>query len=156
VTKQDAAALEKFCAINSRLPTLPFYWQADNEAESCFWDYLRGNFNSSIQPNVGRLVCDSGNVSELSDAPSNEFDLDFIRQNLNIGPGAAQKADSSSIVTKLFEGEMTYTNTEHLIRLYRSALFKTGFWNDAERLRFERFGFTKVDGGKIFFVKKNR
>lgn len=155
VEKQDAAALEKFRAVNSRLPTTPFKWEADNEAESCFWDYLRGNFNDCVQPNVGRLVSESGIVSELSDAPSKEFDLDFIRQNLNVGPGAAQKADSSSIVTKLFQGEMTFTNTEHLIRLYRSALFKTGFWADAEKLRFERFGFTKVDGGKIFFAKKN-
>jgi len=156
VTKeQDLKALKKFQAINSKLPETSYDFSADTEAESCFWDYLRDNFNRSLQPNVGRQVFESGLPVELSDAPSKEFDLNFIRQNLNIGPGAAQKADPSSIVTKLFEGEMSYTNTEHLIKLYRSALVGTRFWADAERLRFERFGFTRVDGGKIFFVKKN-
>lgn len=156
-TEQDAMALEKFKAINSRLPTT-FEWTADSESESCFWDFFREALNSTLQPRVGQMVhlASDGFVSELSDPPSTEFDLDFIRQNLMIGPGSAQKADSSSIVTKLFEGVMTYTNSEHLIRLYRSAIFSTGFWADAERLRFERFGFEKVDGDKLFFAKKNK
>lgn len=160
----DLRALEKFCAINARLPTTSFEWQADNEAESWFWDLFKGNLDLAFQPNVGRQVFDSCKAKwhapwkwdpPESDAPSQDFDLAFMRQNFNVGPGAAQRADPSSIVTKLFQGEMSYTNTEHLIRLYRSALVETGLWAAAERRRFESFGFTRVDGGKIFFAKKN-
>jgi hypothetical protein len=54
----------------------------------------------------------------------------------------------------MFESTMSYTNAG-LIPYYRAALVETGLWCDAERTRNDKFGFTKVEGGKIFFAPKN-
>ncbi len=134
----DAAALEKFRRINARLPESEFRFEASNEVESCFWDYFVDHFNQVVGPS--EEVCN--------------FDMEFIREHMMCGPGAAQKADSRTLVTKLFESSMTYTE-EHLLRLYRGALVETGLWADAEMHRFQRFGVTKVRGGKLFFAPKN-
>lgn len=134
----DAAALVKFQAINSTLPESPFEFEATSEVESCFWDFFVDHYNQVVGPS-----------EEIVD-----FDLDFIREHMMCGPGSAQKADSRTLVTKLFESSISYTD-EHLIRLYRGALVETGSWADAERLRFEKFGFSVVRGGKLFFAPKN-
>lgn len=134
----DANALKKFKAINDSIPEGPFRFDAHNEAESCFYDYFRSHLNRclSYAPGVG------------------DFTLESVRSGLNIGPGASQLADSSTLHTKLFGGTLSYTNPD-LIRLYRSALADTGLWADAEMQRFQRFGFTEVRGGKVFFATKN-
>ncbi len=133
----DKAALEKFESINATLP-VKFDFGAESEAESCFWDYFKHNLNSALEPH---FVLGS-------------FDLDSIREGIMPGPGAAQKADATTLVSKLFEGEMSYTD-DRLIPYYRAALVETGFWADAEMRRFKKFGFTRVRGGKLFFAPKN-
>ena len=133
----DTAALIKFQSINTALPE-KFDFSAENEAESCFWDYFKHNLNRSLEPHPVH----------------GSFDLDSIREGIMPGPGAAQKADSTTLVSKLFEGEMSYTD-DMLIPYYRAALVTTGFWADAEMHRFKKFGFTKVRGGKLFFAPKN-
>lgn len=149
----DVAALEKFERINASLPDGPVDFIAENEAESCFYDYFKNNLAVALQPE-----CTGFTASVARDTASFEveetFDLDFIRENMMVGPGSAQKADSTSMVHKLFEGEMSYQNP-YLIPLYRAALVGTGFWADAEKARFEKFGFTRVKGGKLFFASKN-
>lgn len=135
----DDRALEKFKAINRRISSEPFDFAASNEAESCFWDYFTNNLNRTIG-------FDAGDVN---------YDLEFIREHMAVGPGAAQKADSTSMMSKLFEGPISYCNSEHLITLYRSALAETGLWADAEMLRSSKFPYQKVKGGKLFFALKN-
>jgi hypothetical protein len=134
----DAAALEKFRAVNVSLPVDSFRFEAASEVESAFWDYFADHFNQVVGPRED----------------VENFDLDYVREHMNVGPGAAQKADSRTLVTKLFESAVSYTD-DHLIRLYRGALVETGLWADAEMHRFERFGFTRVRGGKLFFAPKN-
>lgn len=133
----DIAALDKFLSINAAIP-VSWDFEATNEVESLFWDYFRDHLN-----NVCRTY--------LSDS---SFCLDSIREGMMTGPGAAQKADSTSFFSKLFESTMSYTNPG-LIPYYRAALVETGLWCDAEMLRNQKFGFTKVQGGKIFFAAKN-
>lgn len=133
----DENALKKFKAINESIPE-EYAFGANSEAESCFYDYFKNHLNNCL------------GVQESIES----FDLDSIRMYMGVGPGAAQLADSSTLHTKLFEGEMSYTN-EDLIKYYRAALVETGFWADAEMRRFQKFGFTRVPGGKIFFASKN-
>lgn len=135
----DRNALIKFKAINDRIPSCPYDFAADSEHESLFWDYFRDNLNRAIGFDVGDV----------------NYDLSFIREHMDVGPGAAQKANAESMVSKLFEGPISYCNSEHLIPLYRSALAETGLWAEAEKLRSSRFPFQKVKGGKIFFAPKN-
>lgn len=135
----DDNALKKFKTINARIPTSPFEFPAINEAESCFFDYFIDNLNRT-------LGFDAGDVN---------YDLDFIRENMGVGPGAAQKADATHMVSKLFEGPISYTTSEHLIPLYRSAVSDMGLWADAEHLRSSKFPFEHVEGGKLFFAPKN-
>lgn len=89
----DSNALKKFEAINASLPE-NFSFEPTNEAESCFWDYFRSHLNTCLQPREG----------------IESFDLESIRLYMDIGPGAAQKADASTLQTKLFGGEMSYTD----------------------------------------------
>ncbi len=133
----DSAALDKFLSINNALPE---HWdfEATSEIESLFWDYFRDHLNN---------VCKSY-LSEGS------FDLDSIREGIMTGPGAAQKADATTFYSKMFESTMSYTNPG-LIPYYRAALVETGLWCDAEMQRYQKFGFTQVKGGKIFFAPKN-
>jgi hypothetical protein len=150
----DLAALKKFELINDRMLETPWAFHANSEAESCFYDYFKNNLNSALSPSVGLPETDDPDL-ECSDPASAEFDLDFIRQNIMPGPGAAQKANADTIVTKLFESVMSFYGSDHLVRLYRTALSETGFWADAEKQRFETYGFSRVDGGKAFFALKN-
>lgn len=156
----DAAALKKFIAINESIPSTPYEFPAKNEAESCFWDYFKNNLNTTLgwvlvdQPTDSLPFRERDSDSATPKGVHN-YDLDYIRTHMGIGPGAAQKADSATLATKLFSGEMSYCTSEYLITLYRSALSETGLWADAEMHRFREFGFTRVEGGKIFFAKKN-
>lgn len=134
----DAAALTKFLSVNERLPAESFEFVAESEADSCFWDYFRDHLNRCLSATRG----------------VGEFELGSIRDGMGIGPGASQLADSSCMHTKLFGGTISYTNPD-LIRLYRGALVETGLWCDAEERRNRAFGFTSVEGGKIFFAPKN-
>lgn len=134
----ETNALKKFLAINDAVGSLPAEFQASNEAESCFYDYYKDNLRVALEPHE----------------TFGTFDLDFIREHMMVGPGAAQKADSDYMVSKLFESSISYINPD-LIRLYRSALVETGFWCEAEMQRYQDYGFTKVQGGKLFFAPKN-
>jgi hypothetical protein len=133
----DTNALIKFKAINARLPER-FEFCAESEVESCFWDYFRSNLNACVGPHES----------------IGAFDLDSIREGMMAGPGAAQKADSSTLLSKLFESPMSYTNP-FLVPYYRAALAETGFWADAEMRRNQKYGFVRVEGGKLFFAPKN-
>ncbi len=146
-TDPDRKALKKFLAINEKCPTGTFRFPARDEAESCFYDYLKNNLNSALQ---SHLVFDQ----EDYDGPA-PYDLNFIREHMDVGPGASQLADASTMCTKLFTGPMSYSGNDFLITVYRAALVETGLWADAEMLRFQKFGFTEVRGGKVFFAKKN-
>jgi hypothetical protein len=154
----DEAALQKFLKINSKCPEGPFDFDAKDEQESCFYDYLKDNLNRALE---NHLVFEDDTPDWLDekqralkelDAP---FDLDFIRETMAVGPGASQLADASCMTTKLFDGPVSYANSEYLITVYRAALVETGLWADAEMHRFSKFGFTKVNGGKVFFAPKN-
>lgn len=133
----DDAALKKFKQINQSLACGPLSFYASSLVESYFYDYFRDALLTSLDAREGSC-----------------FDLDFIRENMGIGPGAAQKADSRCAYTKLFESSMSHTS-DYLVSLYRSALSFTGFWADAEMQRFQKYGNVKVQGGKIFFAPKN-
>lgn len=134
----DDAALKKFKAINARISTDPFSFAANDEQEATFWDYFKNNFRNALQFEV----------------EGTNFDLAFIRENMAVGPGASQKAVDTDFISKLFMGPVSYTS-EFLIPLYRSALADTGLWAEAELLRSSKFPFVKVNGGKLFFAKKN-
>jgi len=134
----DIAALIKFKAINDSLPESNWDFEASGEPESCFYDYFCDHLNKTL------------GASESCE----NFDLTWIRENMDVGPGSAQKADSRCYVTKLFESRLSYTN-DYLLTLYRGALSETGLWADAEMLRFQRFGNVRVSGGKLFFAPKS-
>lgn len=135
----DANALKKFLALNAAIPATPFDFAAENEAEACFWDYFRNEVAQMTDQHVfGR-----------------SFDMEFIRDHMGPGPGAAQKADSQDMITKLFSGQMSYYS-EDSIRLYRGALSTGGVWAEAEMQRFQTYGFVRVEGCAIFFAPKNK
>lgn len=134
----DRRALEKFQAINERISSEPFEFSANSEVEATFWDYFKNNYQQALGFEV----------------EGTNYDLEFIREHINVGPGTAQKAVNTDFISKLFEGPVSYTS-EYLIPLYRSAIASSGLWADAERLRSSKYPFAKVKGGKIFFAKKN-
>lgn len=134
---QTLNAIEKFKSVNASLP-VDFEWVSENEAESCFYDYFCDHVNQALQTSS----VDSG------------FDYRTLGLYMTTGPGASQQADNRSWHTKMFQSSLSYTDPE-LIRIYRAALSETGAWAEAEMQRSETFGFTKVVGGKLFFVLKN-
>lgn len=133
----DAKALSKFLAVNSALPSDGFDFHVESELESLFFDYFRGHLNRALE---------AGGI--------HDFDYRYIGEHMGVGPGASQKADSTWFHSKVFESPLSYTDDE-LIYIYRAALSHTGSWAEAEMHRFQRFGFERVRGGKLFFVKKN-
>lgn len=141
----DQRALEKFLKINERCK-VPFSFDARDEAESLFYDYLKDNLNRATQSHL---------AFPDMEPDLKPYDLDFIREHMDVGPGASQLADASCMATKLFTGQMSYAGSPYLISIYRAALVETGLWAEAEMLRSSRFGFTKVKGGKVFFAPKN-
>lgn len=139
----DTAALKKFKAINIRVSQEPLEFPVTNEAESCFYDYFKDNLRLSLQ-----------DPAPAGSSNHNSFDLEYIRNHMDVGPGAAQKADSRSMVTKLFQSPLSYSD-DYILSVYRSALAIPGPWADAEMRRFHRYGNVKVEGGKLFFAAKN-
>jgi hypothetical protein len=134
----EANALKKFLAINNRISDEPFEFPVNHETDSVFWDYFKNSFQEAVSFEI----------------EGDNYDLAFITESLNVGPGTAQKASNTDFVSKIFEGPVSYTS-EHLIPLYRSALASTSLWADAEHLRSSRYPFVKVKGGRVFFAKKN-
>ena len=135
--EQIQAASKKFLEVNRNLPDGEFVWVSENEAEACFYDYFRGHVNNALQ----------------TQSPDG-IEYEDLVLGMTPGPGSAQKADSRTWHTKLFGSVMSYTD-ESLISLYRTAVSNSDSWSIAEKLRSERFGFTEVRGGKLFFVLKN-
>lgn len=133
----DRAALIKFKAVNDQLPAGPWSFLAANEAEATCYSYFKEYFAEALWPREGHV-----------------FDYAFIADRMGIGPGSAQKADSDCEFTKLFESPMSYVNPDS-IRHYRTALSGSGLYADAEMQRWQRYGFERVKGGKLFFAAKN-
>lgn len=135
--QQIEKASLKFKEVNQSLAE-DFVWVSENEAESCFFDYFRNHLNNAL----------------LSDDPVRGFGIGDLAKYMTTGPGASQQADSRSWYTKVFQSPLSYTD-EYLIPIYRAALCETSSWAEAELLRFHDYGFTRVEGGKLFFVLKN-
>jgi hypothetical protein len=146
-SEADERALRKFLSVNYSLP-LKFDFNAENEAESCFWDYFRHHLNALLGPRFPgeAMTADGFDVST--------FDIACIREGMGVGPGRAIGAYSVDFVGKLFLSKLTYTHPE-LIRLYHGALSETGMWHAAEAARVAEYGFERVDGGRVFFAAKN-
>jgi hypothetical protein len=134
----DEAALDLFLRLNRSIPT-SFVYPGTSEIDSIFWDYFKNNF----QKTIGFDAADNGV----------NFDFEFIKDNIDVGPGANVGCDAESFYTKLFCSKLTSTN-QHLFDLYRGAISDTGFWADAEKQRFSKFGFEIVEGSKLFFAPK--
>lgn len=141
----DEAALRKFLGVNYSLP-LKYVFGAENEAESCFWDYFKHHLNTLLGPRFEAMTADGHDVSA--------FDTSCIREGMGVGPGSAIGAYDVDFVGKLFLSKLTYTHPE-LIRLYHGALSWSKTWRDAEASRAETFGFERVDGGRVFFALKD-
>lgn len=132
----DARALEKFKRINASIPET-FQFDAQSDAESWLWDLFRENLQSAL----------SFDFSDVN------FDLDYMRSNFNVGPGASRGVNSESFYTKLFESSLTATHP-YLVALYRASIVHSDFWSAAEMQRHQTFGETIVEGNKLFFVPK--
>lgn len=137
---QDAAvrALGKFESINLRIPR-EYRFPDESPRGEQFWRY----FNRSVQD------C----LSWSEDERDANLDVRSIGQWMGIGPGSARGVKSDSFYTKLFDGALSGTDL-HLLALYRAAIVDSGFWADAEKRRSEVFGFTTLNGNKLFFVPK--
>lgn len=137
---QDAAvrALEKFKSINDRIPR-EYRFPDESPRGEQFWRY----FNRSVQD------C----LAWSEDERDANLDVRSIGQWIGIGPGSARGVKSDSFYTKLFDGALSGTDL-HLLALYRAAIVESGSWADAEKRRSELFGFTSLDGNKLFFVPK--
>lgn len=137
---QDAAvrALGKFESINDRIPR-EYRFPDESPRGEQFWRY----FNRSVQD------C----LAWSEDDRDANLDVRSIGQWIGIGPGSARGVKSDSFYTKLFDGALSGTDL-HLLALYRAAIVESGSWADAEKRRSELFGFTSLDGNKLFFVPK--
>jgi len=133
----DAAALTKFVEVNRSLSE-NYQFDPQLSVEADFYMYFKYHVNRCLR------------TRELTGA----FSLDDLGRLMTTGPGAAQKADARTWVTKVFQSPLSYTNPD-LIRIYRAALSNTGLYAEAEMSRWQRFGFEQVAGGKIFFAPKN-
>lgn len=137
---QDAAvrALGKFESINDRIPR-EYRFPDESPRGEQFWRY----FKRSVQD------C----LAWSEDDRDANLDVRSIGQWIGIGPGSARGVKSDSFYTKLFDGALSGTDL-HLLALYRAAIVESGSWADAEKRRSELFGFTSLDGNKLFFVPK--
>lgn len=131
----DAAALEKFLSINSS--SAQWHVPPMSELHSRVYDAFRDHIRCALD----------------SRDDIRSYDLSYLADSIDCGPGAAQLSNPSSLLTKLFGGTLSYYHPQSLA-LYRAAIASSGFWSSAEKLRSDRFGETMVRGGKIFFVKK--
>lgn len=134
--KADEEALKKFRRINAAVAE-NFRYEAESEVDALAWDYFRSSFASVLDFEVSGV----------------NFDLDFIRSNFNVGPGASIGVNSESFYTKLFDGDLSASHP-FLVALYRAAVFQSDLWGNAEKLRSSRFGTKIVEGNRLFFVPK--
>jgi len=74
------------------------------------------------------------------------FSLAEIIRHMEPGPGAARGADSTNFYTKLFASPLTATS-EHLLTLYRGAVYECPFWAEAEYYRHQKLGLVTAAGG---------
>lgn len=81
-------------------------------------------------------------------------DLTAISELGNLGPGANISAKSYNFYSKLFDSKLTMTS-DHLLRLYRSAIFNHPVWANAEKARYQRYGYEVVEGSSLFHVPKD-
>lgn len=137
--KAEAAALEKFNAVNSQIPDV-YSYDAESESDRRFWT------------NFKRIVYES--TDWLWDDGAKNLTVEDLSEFLAVGPGANIEADSRNFYTKLFDSPMTATNP-HVLARFRAALMRTGHWCAAEQARYQRFGDRIVSGNKLFFVPKN-
>jgi hypothetical protein len=133
---QTRVATEKFLRVNRSLSE-DYQFGAESEAESWFYDLFVDHLNQALD------TCSLGGVGYAD-----------LTAEMGPGPGASQLADSSELHAKLFRSKFSYTDPD-LIMVYRCALSDSGVWAEAEKLRSERFGFERVQGGRMFFVPKN-
>lgn len=134
--RADEAALKKFLQLNQDLPTRSSRMAGLGPMDWYILSLFRDNLCWSFGQREGH-----------------EYDLDFIREHMDVGPGSAQKADSRSFVHKVAESPLSYTN-DYVLSLYRAALVDTGIWAEAEMLRNQKYGVIKVEGMKLFFAPK--
>lgn len=141
--KADVTAQAKFLTVNNHLKAFHPDFQPNSEVESCFHDYFKDNLRLCLEQPLG-----------LSPSDHAGFDMEFIRSSMAPGPGSAQKADSSTMITKLFQSPLSYYCPRNLA-LYRTALAVPGIYADAEMHRNKVYGNVKVEGVKIFYAVKN-
>lgn len=133
--KQIAVATEKFLRINRGIAS-SYEYPAETEQDALFWSYFKDQFDKTLNS------CEA------------DYSLDSLREYFATGPGASMGADNRNFYTKLFASQLT-TTSEFLITLYRGLVCESDTWAEAERLRFERFGFSTVVGNRLFFVPKD-
>lgn len=141
-TLPENAALAKLEHINTAMGEYtPFAAESSIEAE--FFETFRSTLNRA----VGWDYSDHLN-----------FDHNFVANYMRTGPGSAQKAAGTDLFSKLFGGSISVYSGEysdHLVSLYRAYCSHNDLWTDAEKLRFHKFGFCKVEGNQLFFAPKN-
>jgi len=99
-----AACLEKFRLLNSSLK-----FDLPNERDSESMTYLLHIFRDECRKVVDFEI-DGVN-----------FDLDYIRDHFNVGPGASRLANSTNFYTKMFDSNHSYTNP-YVLALFRAAV----------------------------------
>lgn len=138
---KDAAekALIKFKAINESIAD-NFVWVSELPDDDRFMMYLKRY------------------LTEATDYRWDDTTTNLCVSNahkwVGVGPGASVGVDSSSFYTKLFDGDLTGTSA-YILALYRAAIVDTGSWALAEKARSEKFGYSIVEGNKLFFAPKN-
>jgi len=132
----DANALKLFLELNTSIGE--FVEPRDSEANSYLYDLFKDEMYKALVPGP--------------DEP--QFDVDFIGENMGVGPGASIGTNSDNFYTKMFDSPLTATDP-YLIALFRAAISRTDSWAEAEKLRFQRFGNLIVEGNRLFFAKKN-
>jgi len=131
-------AQEKFLSINHSISDT-FQFESESDIDDRFFNNLK------------RYIRES--TDYLWDERSINLDVSEAYRWIGVGPGASSGVNSESFYTKLFDGDLTGTSP-YLLALYRAAICETGAWADAEKARSNRFGYTIVEGNKLFFVPK--
>lgn len=134
----DLKALEKFSRVNERISKHSIAGP-HSEVDSWLIDMTFDNLNKAVDKGLGQC---SGSLQG------------FLVDSLNIGPGASLGTLSDNFFTKLFSGDLTYTDP-YLMMLYRAACSRSVWWSDAERHRASIYGEDQRVGNRLFFVPKN-
>lgn len=132
----DKAALEKFKTVNSRVKQVFDAPPPERMELVNTFEFILERASSVYQDDL----C---------------LDLEFLQRHIGVGPGMNVKASGTGFYQKLFDSALSVYNLD-LLPLFRGAVAGSDTWADAERQRFERFGFVTVAGSTLFFVPKNR